>query len=120
VLAGDAQGFVHDGLSDVLNVRLVLKPLAVAHVGAKPKKNRAARKCGIFVEEMTNKPQRGAPVRVAHLVEFVVHAYLSAARTKASIVLSTVVCWAGGRLSICFIRRSTRRLDFPECFFTFG
>ena len=58
-----------------LNVALVLEPLAVAHVGAKSKENRAASERGIFAEELTNKLQRGAPVRVPHLVEFFLHGH---------------------------------------------
>jgi len=70
VLGSDAQGFVHGGFGDALNVALVLEPLTVAHIGAETKENRAASERGIFTEKLTNKLQRGAPVRVAHLIEF--------------------------------------------------
>ncbi len=75
MLGSNAQGFVHDGFGDTLNVALVLEPLTVAHVGAETKEKSAASERGIFTEKLTNKLQGRASVRVPHLVEFFLHVH---------------------------------------------
>jgi P2-related tail formation protein len=75
VFDGDAQAFIHDHFGGALNVALVLEPFTVTHVRTETEQKSAASESGIFPEELTGELQGRAPVRIAHLVEFVLYTH---------------------------------------------
>lgn len=75
VLGGDAQSVIDDHFGGALNVALVLEPLTVAHPRAEMENKTTTRESGIIAEELTNNCDSGAPMGIAHLVEFFLDAH---------------------------------------------
>jgi hypothetical protein len=67
---------IDNRFGSAVNVALVLEPLTVTHIRAETEKKSAASQSGIIAEELTNNRNSGAPVRVAHLIEFFLDAHI--------------------------------------------